>query len=167
MDDVRVIIRSRRRTAFRSDDPFGVVSAEAIQALWKSISAATFSVVALISSISLIVGGIVIMNIMLVSVIERTREIGIRRALGATKRNIAWQFISEAVLLSLGGGMVGVLLGAIISMVIANVSPLPTLVRPQLVITGLLVAVVTGLVAGIFPAMRAAALPPVEALRYE
>jgi len=167
MDEVRVIIRSRRRTAFRSDDPFGIVSADAIQALWKSISAATFSVVALISSISLIVGGIVIMNIMLVSVIERTREIGIRRALGATKRNIAWQFISEAVLLSLGGGMVGVLLGAIISLVISNFSPLPTLVRPQLVITGLGVAVVTGLIAGIFPAMRAAALPPVEALRYE
>ena len=167
MDDVRVIIRSRRRTAFRSDDPFGVVSADAIQALWKSISAATFSVVALISSISLIVGGIVIMNIMLVSVVERTREIGIRRALGATRRNIAWQFLSEAVLLSLGGGMVGVLLGAMISLAIASFTPLPTLVRPQLVLTGLSVAVVTGLVAGILPAMRAAKLPPVEALRYE
>jgi putative ABC transport system permease protein len=167
MDDVRVIIRSRRRTGFRSDDPFGLVSAEAIQALWKNISAATFSVVALISSISLIVGGIVIMNIMLVSVIERTREIGIRRALGATRRNIAWQFITEAVLLSLGGGMVGVLLGATISLLIAKLSPLPTLVRPQLVITGLGVAVITGLIAGILPALRAAKLPPVEALRYE
>ena len=167
MDDVRVIIRSRRRTAFRSDDPFGLVSADAIQALWKNISAATFSVVALISSISLIVGGIVIMNIMLVSVVERTREIGIRRAMGATRRNIGWQFLSEAVLLSLGGGMVGVLLGAIISLVIAEFSPLPTLVRPQLVMAGLGVAVVTGLIAGILPAMRAAKLPPVEALRYE
>jgi putative ABC transport system permease protein len=167
MDDVRVIIRSRRRTAFRSDDPFGIVNADAIQALWKNISAATFSVVALISSISLIVGGIVIMNIMLVSVVERTREIGIRRALGATKRNIAWQFITEAVLLSLGGGMVGVLLGAAISVVISKASPLPTLVGPQLVLTGLGVAVITGLIAGILPALRAAGLPPVEALRYE
>lgn len=167
MDDVRVIIRSRRRTAFRGDDPFGLVSADAIQALWKNISAATFSVVALISSISLIVGGIVIMNIMLVSVVERTREIGIRRAMGATRRNIGWQFLSEAVLLSLGGGMVGVLFGAAISFVISKFSPLPTLVRPQLVIAGLGVAVVTGLIAGILPAMRAAKLPPVEALRYE
>jgi len=167
MDEVRVIIRSRRRTPFRGDDPFGLVNAEAIQALWKSVSAATFTVVALISSISLIVGGIVIMNIMLVSVVERTREIGIRRALGATKRNIAWQFLSEAVLLSLGGGMVGVLIGALISLAISSLSPLPTLVRPQLVITGLGVAVLTGLLAGIIPALRAAALPPVEALRYE
>jgi putative ABC transport system permease protein len=167
MDDVRVIMRARRKTAFRADDPFGLVSAEALQALWKSISAATFAVVALVSSISLVVGGIVIMNIMLVSVVERTREIGIRRALGATKRNIAWQFLSEAVLLSLGGGIVGVLIGALISMTISTATPLPTLVRPQLVITGLGIAVFTGLIAGIIPAVRAAALPPVEALRYE
>jgi putative ABC transport system permease protein len=167
MDDVRVIMRARRRTAFRAKDPFGLVSAEALQTLWKSISAATFAVVAFISGISLIVGGIVIMNIMLVSVVERTREIGIRRALGATKRNIGWQFLSEAVLLSLGGGIVGVLIGALISLAISTMSPLPTLVRPQLVLTGLGIAVFTGLVAGIIPALRAAALPPVEALRYE
>src|SRR6185436_9714210 len=101
-DEVRMILRGRRRTAFRSDDPFAYVTAEALQMLWKGISAGLFSLMILISSISLVVGGIVIMNIMLVSVIERTREIGVRRALGATRGNIRRQFLSEAVLLSLG-----------------------------------------------------------------
>jgi putative ABC transport system permease protein len=167
MDDAKVIMRARRRTDFRADDPFGIVSAEALQTLWKSISAGAFALMAFISSISLIVGGIVIMNIMLVSVIERTREIGIRRALGATKRNIAWQFLSEAVLLAFGGGVVGVLLGALIAMTISTVTPLPTLVRPSLVIAGLGIAVFTGTIAGLIPAVRASKLPPVEALRYE
>jgi len=167
MDDVRVILRSRRRTAFRADDPFGVVSADAVQAVWRSISAGGFALVIFISGISLVVGGIVIMNIMLVSVIERTREIGVRRALGATKRNIRTQFLTEAILLALGGGMVGVTLGYLISKAISTFAPLPTLVRPSLIISGLLIAVVTGALAGFFPAKRAAGLPPIEALRYE
>ena len=166
MDEVRVILRSRRRTAFRANDPFSMVTAEAIQSVWKGITAGAFALMILISGISLVVGGIVIMNIMLVSVVERTREIGIRRALGATKRKIQWQFLSEAVLLALSGGVVGVALGAVISRVI-DAFFLPTLVRPSLVITGLLVAVLTGMAAGYFPARRAAALAPIEALRYE
>src|SRR5436305_7648479 len=123
MDDVRVIMRSRRRTPFRADDPFGTVSAEAIQAVWKQISASGFALMIFISGISLIVGGIVIMNIMLVSVVERTREIGVRRAMGATKKNIRSQFLTEAILLALGGGMVGVLLGYGISKGIAAAFP--------------------------------------------
>ena len=167
MDDVRVILRSRRRTPFRADDPFGTVNAEAVQAVWRQISASGFALMIFISGISLIVGGIVIMNIMLVSVVERTREIGVRRALGATKKNIRRQFLTEAMLLSFGGGFVGVLLGYGISKGIAAAFPLPTLVRPSLVISGLAIAVVTGALAGVFPARRAAALPPIEALRYE
>ncbi|HSP14014.1 MAG TPA: ABC transporter permease [Thermoanaerobaculia bacterium] len=166
MDDVRVILRSRRHTAFRGNDPFGMVSAEAIQNVWKGITSGGFLLMVLISTISLVVGGIVIMNIMLVSVVERTREIGIRRALGATKLKIQLQFLTEAILLALGGGLVGVVLGAIISRVV-DAFFLPTLVRPWLVITGLLVAVLTGMAAGFFPARRAAGLAPVEALRYE
>ena len=167
MDDTRVILRSRRHTAFRADDPFAIVTAEALQTVWKNISAGAFALMVFISSISLIVGGIVIMNIMLVSVIERTREIGIRRALGATRRDIQLQFLAEATLLSLGGGVAGVILGAVISKVITMVAPLPTLVRPGLVVAGLLVAAVTGIAAGYFPSRRAAKLPPVEALRFE
>ena len=167
MDDVRVILRNRRRTAFRGDDPFGTVTAEALQMLWKSISASAFALMIFISGISLVVGGIVIMNIMLVSVVERTREIGIRRALGATKKDIQWQFLTESILLALGGGIVGVVLGALIALTISTVTPMPTLVRPSLVATGLLIAVVTGMVAGFIPARRAAKLPPIEALRWE
>jgi putative ABC transport system permease protein len=167
MDDVRVIIRSRRRTAFRADDPFAAVTAEALQMLWKSISAGLFSLMILISGISLIVGGIVIMNIMLVSVVERTREIGVRRAIGATRSNIRRQFLTEAVLLSLGGGILGVLVGVAIAKTISMATPMPTLVRPELVVAGLLISVITGVLAGVVPAWRASKLPPVEALRFE
>jgi putative ABC transport system permease protein len=121
----------------------------------------------LISGISLLVGGIVITNIMLVSVVERTREIGIRRALGARRGDIKIQFLTEAAMLSLVGGAIGVFLGWIISKVISSATPLPTLVRPSFVLIGLGVALFTGLIAGIFPAAKAAKLPPVEALRYE
>ena len=167
MDEVRVMLRASRKTAFRSDDPFAYVTAEALQMLWKSISAGLFSLMVFISSISLIVGGIVIMNIMLVSVVERTREIGVRRALGATRSAIRRQFLSEAVLLSLGGGILGVLLGIGIAKLVAVASPMPTLVRPATVIAGLAIAVVTGVVAGFVPAVRASRLPPIDALRYE
>jgi len=167
MDDVRVILRGRRRTDFRAEDPFATVTAEALQMLWKSISAGLFSLMILISGISLLVGGIVITNIMLVSVVERTREIGVRRAIGATRRNIRWQFLSEAVLLSLGGGVVGVLIGVGIAKAISSFGPLPTLVQPWLIVTGLAISVITGALAGVAPAWRASNLPPVEALRYE
>jgi putative ABC transport system permease protein len=167
MDDVRVILRSRRRTAFRENDPFATVTAEALQMLWKGISSGLFSLMILISGISLIVGGIVIMNIMLVSVVERTREIGVRRAIGATRSHIRWQFLTEAVLLSLGGGILGVLLGMSIAKAISVFSPMPTLVRPMLIVAGLLISVVTGVLAGVIPAWRASKLPPVEALRFE
>jgi len=167
MDEVRVMLRSRRKTAFRADDPFAYVTAQALQALWKGISAGMFSLMIFISGISLIVGGIVIMNIMLVSVVERTREIGVRRALGATRGNIQRQFLTEAVLLALGGGILGVLLGGGIAFIVAKVSPLPTLLRPTTVVAGLGIAVITGVVAGIIPAIRASKLPPIEALRYE
>ena len=166
MDDVRVIMRARRRTAFRANDPFAIVNAEALQTAWKGITSGAFALMILISGISLVVGGIVIMNIMLVSVVERTREIGIRRAIGATRRNIQLQFLTEAMLLALGGGVAGVILGVIISQVI-DAYFLPTLVRPSLVVMGLAIAVLTGAAAGFFPARRAANLAPVEALRYE
>lgn len=166
-DEVRTILRSRRHTAFGAPDPFGLVSAGAVETVWRQISAGAFALVIFISGISLIVGGVVIANIMLVSVVERTKEIGIRRALGARKRDINLQFLSEAVMLSISGGVAGVLLGASIAWGLSAAFPLPTRVTPGLVIVGLLLSVVTGLFAGFFPARKAANLPPIEALRYE
>ena len=167
MDEVRVILRSRRHTAFKGADPFGVVSAEALQTVWKSISAGAFALMIFISSISLVVGGIVITNIMLVSVVERTREIGVRRAIGARSRDIQLQFLTEAVLLALIGGLFGVLLGAVLSKGLSAAFSLPTLLRPSLIMTGLFIALFTGAAAGFFPARKAANLPPVDALRWE
>lgn len=166
-DAVRVIMRSRRHTAFDAPDPFAIVTADSLQTLWRNISGTAFAVMVVISGISLVVGGIVIANIMLVSVVERTREIGVRRALGARKRDIHRQFLTEAMLLSLGGGLVGVLFGAGIAKLVSSLFPLPTLVKPSIVITGLLISVITGAAAGFMPARRAAALPPIDSLRYE
>jgi putative ABC transport system permease protein len=121
----------------------------------------------LISSIALIVGGIGVMNIMLVAVTERTREIGVRKALGAPRKAILVQFLLEAVLLTATGGVIGILLGAGISWIVKAVSPLPTFVSPWSVIVALLFSAVVGVFFGIYPAMRASRLDPVDSLRYE
>ncbi|PYQ47077.1 MAG: ABC transporter permease, partial [Acidobacteria bacterium] len=121
--EVRTILRSLRRTPFTADDPFGVVGAEAIQSLWRSISAAAFAVMILISGISLLVGGIVIANIMFVSVLERTQEIGLRMALGARKRDIRRQFLMESSLLAMLGGVGGVMGGVLVALAVNQVFP--------------------------------------------
>lgn len=167
MDEARAIFRALRKTAPSAPDPVSFVTAEAIQVVWRSISAGAFALLVFISGISLVVGAIVIANIMLVSVVERTKEIGIRLAIGAKKKDIRRQFLLEAALLSLGGGAIGVLFGWIISSLINAFTPLPTLVTPGLITMGLLLATLTGLLAGVFPAVKASRLPPIEALRYE
>ncbi len=166
-DTVRTILRTRRHTAFDAPDPFSIVTAGALQTLWRNISGTAFIVMVVVSGISLVVGGIVIANIMLVSVVERTREIGVRRAVGARKRDIRRQFLTEAVLLSLGGGMIGLMLGVGISRIVSALFPLPTRVTPGIIVTALLVAVLTGAIAGFAPARRAANLSPIDSLRFE
>ncbi|HET6371863.1 MAG TPA: FtsX-like permease family protein, partial [Candidatus Polarisedimenticolia bacterium] len=154
-----------RKTPFRTDDPFGVVGAEAIQSLWRSISAAAFAVMILISGISLVVGAIVIANIMFVSVVERTQEIGLRMALGAKRRDIRRQFLVESSLLATLGGLGGVMGGALVALAISQIFPAE--LKPGYVGLGLLTGTLTGLLAGLAPAAAAAKLPPVEALRHE
>jgi putative ABC transport system permease protein len=164
-DEVRSLLRSLRKTSFRAEDPFGVVGAEAVQSLWRSISAGAFMLMILISGISLVVGAIVIANIMFVSVVERTQEIGLRMALGARKRDIRRQFLLESSLLATLGGAGGVLGGALVSLLVGQY--FPTEVRITFVIIGLGTATITGLLAGLAPAASAARLAPVEALRHE
>jgi putative ABC transport system permease protein len=167
VDEVRAVLRALRHTDFRAPDPFGVVTAESLQQLWRQISAAAFTLSLLIASVSLGVGGIVITNIMLVAVVERTREIGVRLALGARKRDIRRQFLLEATLLSLAGGVVGVLGGAAIALLVKNVLEFPAALTPGIAAMGLLLSAVVGVVAGYWPARTASNLPVVDALRTE
>jgi putative ABC transport system permease protein len=167
MDQCRVILRARRKVPYDKPDDFAIMTSESVMDFFRQFTQLALMVMGGIASISLVVGGIVIMNIMLVSVTERTREIGIRKALGARRRNILWQFLVEAVTLALVGGMVGILMGALIAKLLSAVSPLPASVEIWSVGLALLVSSSVGIFFGIFPAMKAARLNPIEALRYE
>ena len=167
IDEVRAVLRALRHTPFRSPDPFGVVTPESIQTLWRQVTGAAFILMSLIASVSLGVGGIVIMNIMLVGVVERTREIGVRLALGARKKDIRRQFLLEAALLATGGGVVGVLLGAGAPALVRATIGFPAQVTPAIATMGLALSTVVGVVAGFLPARNAANLPVVDALRDE
>src|SRR5262249_47403452 len=159
------LLRSARKTTFKADDPFGVVGSRAVQALWQSITQGIYFATILVSGMSLVVGAIVIANIMFVTVVERTREIGLRKALGARSKDIRRQFLLEATLLSLSGGVAGAALGAVVATLI-SVFFFPAAVRPQFILLGLGLAVLTGVVAGFAPSSVAAEKTPIEALRY-
>ncbi len=166
-DEVRGVVRALRHTPFRSPDPFGIVTAESLQTLWRQISAAAFILSLLIASVSLGVGGVVIMNIMLVAVAERTQEIGVRRALGARRSDIGRQFLLEAALLSLGGGLAGALLGSLAALAINGLLHFPARPSPGLLLLGLALSAAVGLAAGYLPARSASRLAVVDALRAE
>ncbi len=166
-DEARGILRARRHVAPGQPDDFEIVTPSMYLDLWRNLSGAIFIVIIGVSVISLVVGGIVIMNIMLVSVTERTREIGVRKALGARRRDILFQFLIEAVTLALSGGLIGLLLGMLGSVLIGLVTPLPTFVSPLAVVLGIGMATLVGVFFGAYPAARAARQDPIEALRYE
>jgi putative ABC transport system permease protein len=167
VDEVRALLRALRHTPYKGPDPFGVVTAESLTTLWRQISAAAFILSLLIASVSLGVGGIVIMNIMLVAVVERTREIGVRLALGARKRDVRRQFLTEAALLSLAGGLIGVVLGSLAAFGVRGLLDFPAEVTPGIVGLGIVLAVGVGLAAGYWPARNASNLAVVDALRAE
>jgi putative ABC transport system permease protein len=167
MDEVRLLLRARRHVAYRDADDFAMETNASFLSLWSSISGTFFGVTIGIASISLIVGGIVIMNIMLVSVTERTREIGLRKSLGARQSDIRMQFLIESAALAAMGGACGVILGIILAKIVSVTTSLPSSVQVWSVLMGLVVATSVGLFFGVYPAAKAARLDPVVALRSE
>jgi putative ABC transport system permease protein len=167
IDETRAFLRAMRHTSWRDPDPVGFLTQDQLQELWRQISTATFVLLTLIASVSLGVGGIVIMNIMLVSVAERTQEIGVRLALGAKKRDIQRQFLLEAALLSMAGGFVGVILGGSVALLVKAATGFPAQITLGIVCMGVGLSTVVGLLAGFLPARRAANLPVIDALRAE
>jgi putative ABC transport system permease protein len=167
IDETRVIMRTRRRLGPNEKDNFGIITPSAVNNLREKIFG-TIQVVAIgVTSIALVVGGIVIMNIMLVSVTERTREIGLRKSLGARRRDILQQFLAESTTLSLVGGATGVAVAQGLAKLVAVLTPIPTSLPFLAVILALAVSGSVGLVAGVYPAWRASRLDPIVALRSE
>jgi putative ABC transport system permease protein len=166
-DEVRVILRSRRHITEGRGEDFYIGTADTYISLWQSISSAFFTVFVMVSSISAVVGGIVIMNVMLVSVTERTKEIGVRRAMGATQNDILRQFLTESVMQCIVGGLIGVFIGFLCALAIRSLTSLPAAVQTWVAILGVILSSIIGLFFGIYPAMKAAKLDPVAALRTE
>ncbi|MGO9862376.1 MAG: ABC transporter permease [Terriglobales bacterium] len=167
MDETRAILRARRHVRPGDDDNFDIETNDSLLSIWSNFSSTFFYAMIGIAAISLVVGGIVIMNIMLVSVTERTREIGIRKALGARSNDILLQFLIESVALALLGGAIGVLCGVSFAKVITLAIGMPSEIKLWAVAAGLLVAASVGIFFGVYPARRAAVLDPIVALRFE
>jgi putative ABC transport system permease protein len=167
MDDATVAMRIERRLPASKPDNFGMFTSDTIMNLYSTAVSGIFAVLVGVVSLSLVVGGIVIMNIMLMVVSERTREIGLRKALGARRRDIIWQILTESVVLSTLGGFIGTFLGFIAAQIVSRLTPLPAAVQPWSVLIGIGITAFVGLFFGLYPAMRAAKLDPIEALRRE
>lgn len=167
-DEIRGVLRRRRKVPFDKPDNFGISSATEIADQFRQITASVALLISVVSSIGLLVGGVGVMNIMLMSVTQRTREIGVRIAIGARRRDIIGQFLTEAVVLTGSGGVIGVLLGGGITLLINLLLPkLPSSIPLWAVVMAVGVSMSVGLFFGMYPAIKAARLDPVEALRYE
>ena len=166
-DEAAFQMRIRHRLRPLERDDFAVTTADQLLSIWSGISKAIYGALVPLVGISLVVGGIVLMNIMLVSVTERTREVGIRKALGARRRAILWQFLVEAITLSLVGGIIGIVIGLLMAWIISLLSPLPFAIAGWSFGLGLGTTFVIGAVFGTYPAWKAAGFDPVEALRHE
>jgi putative ABC transport system permease protein len=167
MDETRAILRARRHDRPGDEDSFDIETNDSLLSIWSNFSQTFFFAMIGIAGISLVVGGIVIMNIMLVSVTERTREIGVRKALGARRDDILMQFLIESVTLALLGGAIGVLFGIAIALGVTGLIGMPSAIKLWAVLAGVGVAAAVGIFFGVYPARRAARLDPITALRFE
>jgi putative ABC transport system permease protein len=164
-DQAHLVLRSRRHLSGKMEDDFFIGTKESYMALWRSISTAFFSVFIMVSAISVVIGGIVIMNVMLVSVTLRRREIGVRRAVGATQRDILRQFMFESVIQCIAGGIAGISMGFLVALLLRTYTPFPASVQTWVAVLGVFLSSGVGLFFGIYPAIRASRLDPVVALR--
>ena len=167
MDEATVALRIERKLKPAEDNNFGMFTSGTILAIWDAATSGIFAVLIGVVALSLVVGGIVIMNIMLMVVTERTKEIGLRKALGARRRDIIWQILTESVMLSVVGGIVGTALGFRVALAIESTTQVPAAVEVWSVALGISMTGVVGLFFGMYPALRAASLSPIEALRKE
>jgi len=166
-EEVRTILRSRRHLTFNKPDDFAFQTSDSFIQFYKTATTGIYFAMIVISSIALIVGGIVIMNIMLVAVTERTKEIGVRMAVGARRKDILFQFLLESASLSVCGGIIGIALGFILAKIVTAVSSMPSSIEPVSIIVALFVSVSVGIFFGLYPASKASKLNPIEALRSE
>ncbi|HEY6306761.1 MAG TPA: ABC transporter permease [Candidatus Angelobacter sp.] len=166
-DEARMLMRARRHLNAKQEDNFGIVEPSALMDLWQNLTGSLANTAIFVVGIFLVIGGIVIMNIMLASVTERTREIGVRKSVGATRRDVLLQFLIEAGVMAAIGGVLGILVAVAVSFAISHLTPFPMSLPIRWVLIAVFVATAIGIFFGVYPAHKAAKLDPIEALRFE